>query len=601
MVLKKIQRLAVILIAIFSLSGCSAPLSLLTYDTEDCGSRFFNGNGNKKDVSVIFFDNENKVDENGSDYCGPDRKKNRKTNTIGSSDCYRIKSGDTELLVDGGYRLDIHASSHINSDYDFRDIDGVMKETQEKILKKMPSFVSNDGVLDYRIVTHADFDHIASLVVTGGVFDAFLGKKQHKKEEKTTSHENQKESKETGQEKKLKQIKYLIDFDSGLVKSLSDSKIDEKKRLIGSSIYQAYVKKREELIKAGTLYCPASALFSDVKKENKDEGRPEKVHNDLNSKKNQGLKESDFILSEDTPNRDGIRFKFTKDSEYGKNKSSPKEKGELKSVTLPNGSSADVEKRKRYYFFFKFGKYELRILYNWHYNYILRQRFDSQDKDQDKDQDKGQDANNISVCFEIVGKGFKFLGLGDLGGNGEDGLLRYYTGTDRLSNVTVFKASHHGSVSNKENSQSLFKCIKPKIIVITGCAIYKNPTWKNSQDDQVFPYLNGKVTRKQELFDNISSAFGKGETLPMIRCTNILSYVNGYFESAPFYGDIKIRYSYPRIHVSRSYQGKISAYVSKERSCEFKTRKRKKILSLQDTDWFKKVKFTYDNKEEKTK
>ena len=100
MVLKKIQRFAVILIAIFSLSGCSAPLSLLTYDTEDCGSRFFNGNGNKKDVSVIFFDNENKVDENGSDYCGPDRKKNRKTNTIGSSDCYRIKSGDTELLVD---------------------------------------------------------------------------------------------------------------------------------------------------------------------------------------------------------------------------------------------------------------------------------------------------------------------------------------------------------------------------------------------------------------------------------------------------------------------------------------------------------------------
>lgn len=87
----------------------------------------------------------------------------------------------------------------------------------------------------------------------------------------------------------------------------------------------------------------------------------------------------------------------------------------------------------------------------------------------------------------------------------------------------------------------------------------------------------------------------------MIRCTNILSYVNGYFESAPFYGDIKIRYSYPRIQVSRSYQGKISAYVSKERSCEFKTKKGKKILSLQDTDWFKKVKFTYDNKEEKTK
>lgn len=184
MVLKRIQRLAVILIAIFSLSGCSAPLSLLTYDTEDCGSRFFNGNGNKKDVSVIFFDNENKVDENGSDYCGPNRKKNRKTNTIGSSDCYRIKSGDTELLVDGGYRLDIHASSHINSDYDFCDIDGVMKETQEKILKKMPSFVSDDGVLDYRIVTHADFDHIASLVVAGGYLMLFQAKKQHKKEEK---------------------------------------------------------------------------------------------------------------------------------------------------------------------------------------------------------------------------------------------------------------------------------------------------------------------------------------------------------------------------------------------------------------------------------
>ena len=33
----------------------------------------------------------------------------------------------------------------------------------------------------------------------------------------------------------------------------------------------------------------------------------------------------------------------------------------------------------------------------------------------------------------------------------------------------------------------------------------------------------------------------------------------------------------------------------------FKTKKGKKIISLQDTDWFKEVKFTYDNKEEKTK
>lgn len=216
-----------------------------------------------------------------------------------------------------------------------------------------------------------------------GAFDAFPGKKQHQKEEKTTSHENPKESKENGQEKKLKQIKYLIDFDSGLVKSLSDSKIDEKKRLIGSSIYQAYVKKRNELINKGTLYCPASALFSDVKKENKDEGRPEnvikRIQKALNSKENQGLKESDFILSEDTPNRDGERIKFTKDAEYGKTKSSPKEKGELKSDTLPNGSSADDEKRKRYYFFFKFGKYELRILYNWHYYYVFRHGFNSQD------------------------------------------------------------------------------------------------------------------------------------------------------------------------------------------------------------------------------
>ena len=327
-----------------------------------------------------------------------------------------------------------------------------------------------------------------------------------------------------------------------------------------------------------------------MEKDNKDEGRPEKVQNGLNSKKNQGSKESGFILSEDTPNRDGIRFKFTKDAEYGKNKSSPKEKGELKSVTLSNGSSADDEKSKRYYFFFKFGKYELRILYNWHYNYISRHSFEN------------QDANNISVCFEIVGKGFKFLGLGDLVGNGEDGLLRYYTGTDRLSNVTVFKASHHGSVKNSANSQNLFKCIKPKIIVITGCAIYKNPNWKNDQDDHLFSHLKrGTVTREQELFDNISSAFGKGKTLPMIRCTNILSYVNDYFESAPFYGDIKIRYSYPNIHVSRSYQGKINAYVSKDRSCEFKTKKGKKILSLPDTDWFKAVKFTYGNKEEKTK
>ncbi len=165
MVLKRIQRLAVILIAIFSLSGCSAPLSLLTYDTEDCGSRFFNGNGNKKDVSVIFFDNDNKVTGDGSQFEGPNRENYKDMNFLESSDCYRIKSGDTELLVDGGYPL--KRAAYVNKRTELID-SRLEAETKEKLLYKLTSFVSDDGVLDYRIVTHADFDHIASLVVAGG-------------------------------------------------------------------------------------------------------------------------------------------------------------------------------------------------------------------------------------------------------------------------------------------------------------------------------------------------------------------------------------------------------------------------------------------------
>lgn len=481
-----------------------------------------------------------------------------------------------------------------DNSYQYND-NFVKNECGENLLKKIASVISSDGILDYLIVTHADFDHIASLVVNGGIFDAFIN---HQTIEKLN-----------GETVTFNSIKYIIDFDSGLVKKFSDESIDKSKRLIRSDFYQAYISKRNKLVENGTNYCPASAFFNNdnlnshetiISDENKNIAMPDKIIDKLNKLKGNN-NNTQYILDENYDN--GVSSTY--DSSYNKSTLFSKDNGNIKFIDCDDSS-------KRYYYSLKFNSGELRILYNWHYNYIFHSSFnqndsDSQASDPQENIYDSQDANNISVCFEIVKDDFKFLSLGDLGGNGENGLLKYYKDTDILSNISLMKASHHGSTYNGENSKNLLELAKPKMIVITGCANYLNPDWKNASDDIVVSALYGRTKLKQQLFDNISSAYLGTDIKPVIMCTNINSqrFEKGinYFESVPFYGDIKARYSDGYLHVSNSYIGSIKPYISQkwnsdyqkdnDKEFSFYTRNDTQILSLQDTDWFNKINYTF--------
>lgn len=574
------------------LFGCSQNQMQIIYESDESGYSLFNIKQNSDDTTVIFFDDDNVMNEDGREFTRPKR---RVSNTLGSSDCYMVKSGATELLVDGGYQSITSYGSvkKIDEDnYQYND-EYIKNECDENLLRKIASVISSDGVLDYLIVTHADFDHIASLIVNGGIFDAFLN------HQTVTTFD--------GNSITFDKINYIIDFDSGLVKKFSDESIDKSKRLVRSDYYQAYTSKRDKLIQSGTNYCPASALFdndnlrtfkTNIADENKAIAMPDKIIAKLEKTKGTDIQ---LILDESYDN--GVESK--QNNSYDKCALFSKDIGSIESVD-------DANSDKRYYYSLKFGSGKLRILYNWHYDYIYRSSFnndnsDSQSSDPQENVYDSQDANNISVCFEVVKDGFKFLSLGDLGGNGENGLLKYYKGTKILTDVSLMKASHHGSAYNGENSEELFKLAKPKMIAITGCANYKDPNWESASDDKVVSALVGRTKLSQKLFNNISSAY-KGETnQPLIVCTNIDSqrFENDvdYFESAPFYGDIKVRFSDNKMHVSNSYVGSIRPYISLKWNAEYQkknkkeftffTRDGKKNLSLQNTDWFSAVGFKY--------
>ncbi len=592
MKIKKIIYLGISCLLLSTISGCSKNSLAIVYENDEVGYSLFDLGEDNNETSVIFFDDDNVISENGEESTRPER---RVSNTLGSSDCYMVKSGTTELLVDGGYQSITSYGSvkKIDEDnYQFND-EYIKKECDENLLKKIASVISSDGVLDYLIVTHADFDHIAALIVDGGIFDAFLN-------HKTITGFN-------GNSVTFSKINYIIDFDSGLVKNFSDEETDKSQRLIRSDYYQAYVSKRNKLVNNGSNYCPASAFFNNdnletqgvsISDDNKALAMPDKVVNKLDKIKNSNVQ---YILDENYDNKvDAI-----KDNSYASNVMFSKENGSIQSVDVNDSG-------KRYYYSLKFNTGELRILYNWHYDYIYHSSFnkddsDSQSSDPNENVYDSQDANNISVCFEVINEKFKFLSLGDLGGNGENGLLKYYKDTNMLSDISLMKASHHGSSYNGENSKDLFSLAKTRIVVITGCANYKDANWQNSSDDKVVSSLVGRTKLNQTLFTNISSAYNSKEDQPLIMCTNINShrFENDvdHFESLPFYGDIKVKYNGGKLHVSNSYKGPIKPYISQEWNTEYQknnkkeftfyTRKDKKIISLQNTDWFDAVGFKY--------
>jgi hypothetical protein len=587
--LMKISKIfCFVLITVFiPLSSCKEDSGKIIEQTNIYGNDIFYGRGN---VDYFFFDDDNLVTNESPDKGTSFKRFLNSKSMVKSSDCYMIKSGDVDVLVDCGYQSSFYSHAETSNDFTSFVQENIKNNFESNLIKKIAS-ICTDGVLDYLIVTHADFDHISSLIVDGGLFDKFLN------EETVTSLDNKTNV-------KLKQISNIIDFDSPLVDLHSYKWTDSSQRLISSDFYQCYKYKRNLLIsKKGTNYLPASALFDDsivsdsgekMSKEEKAKAIPDKVQKKIS---NAGVSGVDLILSQDNPNDSAKQYseskEFKKNNSYSDN------------VKRLNGS---LKYENAFYYVIPFNGNELRILYNWHYDYIFRSSFNS-DGSGDETENGGlnfvsQDVNNISVCLEVVGKGIKFLGNGDLGGNGENSLLKYYASSQILSQITYYKASHHGSTYNGENSQLLFQKITPKVVIVTGCAqptrdvTHLDPDGYESTNAQI-----GAPKLTSDFFTNLftNSSGDKINDNTYVLCNNIMSYNyssdNGYFISAPFYGDIHLS----DWKLSYSYVGEVKGYISLKfaRAYEekngkpftFRTVESGKVTSFPKTLWYEKMQY----------
>lgn len=536
----------------------------------------YNGNNNKDDTSlfgvneflpdpkaefqVIFFDNDNIVSKDGKSFernIDDDGYSNNKP-----SDIYLIKSGNVEILVDGGTQESQLA----------------IKATFKKnIAKKLAAYIT-DGILEYLIITHSDYDHIAYLYSEGGLFDMFLNNSGPETDIYGNTYVG------------FKKIETIIDFDSFRVRTQSDIELIKEKRLIKSDAYQTYVTKRDLLInKYNIKYYPASIFFH-TKMEVKASRMPYiEVSSGLT--KDNLINDWDLWLSTSPRSHyfygvantylnnfntfSNIYYLYNtryissaNNKQYNStaefiNGNTDYQIGELKTYKVQDNSERytyDIEINNGVY---------LKILYNWNHDNFRQHGFD------------GQDINDLSVPFIVESKSGKFLSTGDGSGLLEESLLKYYTGTNVLKNITLFKAAHHGSVSNKENSKELYDNINPEIIVITGTI---QPTREHlDETDSLYSKLMGVTTLKQEFFNNINNPNAKILVNKIVYTTNQTD-----FQSGPLYGDIKIVFKNNNHYIHYNYIGKVKAYINKKTSnIEFETYKKNNQLYLFDIEWFK--------------
>lgn len=517
---------------------------------------------NSLEFQVIFFDIENSSD--GSvHYYGTNQNEPYQKKSITPADCYMIKSGNVEILVDAGFQLNSNLS-YIANIY------------KENVIKKIEKFCT-DGVLDYLIVTHGDYDHIIGLAIDGGLLDYFYNSD--------------------------KKIGKIIDFDSDLVVALSDP---EKDIIKGKGLFfdyktniEKYRQKRDKLLEKGTRHIPAAEFFKgkDFLKDNtlvnampdaylKNYYRTDKEGN-LTDTIDASLINNFYYFSKDIvyhsscdddtklPKEDNIPFNNT-----------------YKNVDLSFGSLE--QEKDRYYFSIPMGKnVELRILYNWFYDHIYNRDFDEQNR------------NNISVCFSVVSGNNKFVSFGDLG-FGESGIIRYYKDTNILKNVSCFKASHHGSTgpetektyTPRENTEELFKLMQPDVVIIPGVAqinrkiLDDNGMVQGSQYQQFYDGLIRTAVAKKRFFDNVKA----GNPKTKIYCTQIVKHLDKdglWLMSAPFYGDIYVTINPFVVNVDCSYKGEVEGYVSgysdKSKHFKFSNVKNGKMLSYQETEFWKAI------------
>ena len=141
--MKKVITILLSIILLLALSACSEKSG--DSDSSETGK-----------FEVIFIDIENSSDTLVH-YDGANNDRTWGYQGVKPADCYLIKTGDTEILVDAGFQLQTPRISKIY---------------KENVLKKIEKYCT-DGILEYLVVTHGDFDHIAGVAIDGGVLDYF--------------------------------------------------------------------------------------------------------------------------------------------------------------------------------------------------------------------------------------------------------------------------------------------------------------------------------------------------------------------------------------------------------------------------------------------
>lgn len=131
-------------------------------------------------------------------------------------------------------------------------------------------------------------------------------------------------------------------------------------------------------------------------------------------------------------------------------------------------------------------------------------------------EEKSNTENNYSVCLMINQNDTNhYLFTGDLEKEGEESLVSDAKNQEFLTEVTLYKAGHHGSKTS--SSEALLSKIKPKVICVCCCAGSSEYTSKNENQ---FP--------TQEFVDRVKQF---AETDKIYVTTLCINYQESKFES----------------------------------------------------------------------
>ena len=100
--------------------------------------------------------------------------------------------------------------------------------------------------------------------------------------------------------------------------------------------------------------------------------------------------------------------------------------------------------------------------------------------------EEASSENDYSVCLQITHESKKYLFTGDLEEDGEESLVEL--NKNKLSQVEVYKAGHHGSKTS--SSETLLEVIKPKVVCVCCCAGSSEYTSKNENQFPTQAFIN---------------------------------------------------------------------------------------------------------------